>query len=95
MRATRTRDLMRFRRGELPAGREFTGKSIAVGSDGGRLRVRTVVETIRVGGKRQRTKFRIEWREPKVAILFEGDKKGAWFGGASPSWTGRSRGPMR
>ncbi len=46
MRATRTRDLMRFRRGELPAGREFTGKSIAVGSDGGRLRVRTVVVAV-------------------------------------------------
>ena len=40
-------------------------------------------------------KFPDQWREPKVAVLVEGDKKGAWFGGASPSWTGRSRGPMR
>ena len=93
MRATRTRDLMRFRRGELPAGREFTGKSIAVGSDGGRLRVRTVVETIRVGGKRQRTKFRIEWREPKVAILFEGDKKGRMVRGSQPVMDGTLQGP--
>jgi hypothetical protein len=62
--ATRTRDLLRFRRGELPAGGAFTGKSIAVGIDGGRVRVRTVVQTIRVGGKGKRKKFRVEWREP-------------------------------
>ena len=55
--ATRTRDLMRFRRGELPAGSEFTGKGVAVGIDGGRVRVRTVVETIRVSGRRKRKKF--------------------------------------
>ena len=54
---TRTRDLMRFRRGELPAGDEFAGKRVAVGMDGGRVRVRTVVETIRVGGQRKRKKF--------------------------------------
>src|SRR6185437_15992367 len=50
--ATRTRDLMRFRRGEHPAGSEFTGKSVAAGIDGGRVRVRTVVEPIRVSGRR-------------------------------------------
>ena len=76
MLATRTRDLMQFRRGELPAGSEFTGKNVAVGIDGGRVRVRTVVERIRVSGKRKRKKFRVEWREPKVVILFEVDKKG-------------------
>ena len=44
MLATRTRDLMRFRAGELPAGSEFAGKSVAVGMDGGRVRVRTIVK---------------------------------------------------
>ena len=44
MLATRTRDLMRFRAGELPAGNEFAGKSVAAGIDGGRVRVRTVVK---------------------------------------------------
>ena len=67
--ATRTRDLMRFRRGELPAGTAYARKSVAVGIDGGRVRVRTVVETIRVSGKQKRKKFRVEWREPKVVIL--------------------------
>src|SRR5271166_1273675 len=57
MLATRTRDLTLFRRGELPPGSEFAGKRIAVGMDGGRVRVRTAVETIRVGGKPKRKKF--------------------------------------
>ena len=93
MLATRTRDLMRFRRGELPAGSDFQGKSVAVGIDGGRLRVRTVVETIRVSGKRKRKRFRIEWREPKVVILFEVDKKGRMVRGSRPVIDGTLQGP--
>jgi hypothetical protein len=93
MLATRTRDLMRFRRGELPAGSEFAGKSVAVGIDGGRVRTRTVVETIRVSGKRKRKKFRVEWREPKVVILFEVDKKGRMVRGSRPVIDGTLQGP--
>jgi len=93
MMATRTRDLTRFRRGELPAGSEFAGKSIAVGIDGGRVRVRTVVETVRVSGKRKRKKFRVEWREPKVVILFELDKKGRMVRGSRPVIDGTLQGP--
>ena len=93
MLATRTRDLMRFRAGELPAGSEYAGKSIAVGMDGGRVRVRTIVKKIRGVGKRKRKrkKFKVEWREPKVVILFEVDKKGAWSGEAAQSSTARSK----
>jgi len=76
MLATRTRDLLRFRAGDLPAGDEFAGKRVSVGIDGGRIRVRTVIEKILVGGKKKRRKFRIEWREPKVVILFQTDEKG-------------------
>ena len=93
MLATRTRDLMRFRRGELPAGSEFKGKSVAVGIDGGRVRVRTVVETIHVSGKRKRKKFQTEWREPKVVVLFEVDKKGRMVRGSRPVIDGTLRGP--
>jgi hypothetical protein len=93
MLATRTRDLMRFRRGELPAGSEFKGKSVAVGIDGGRVRVRTVVETIRVSGKRKRKKFQTEWREPKVVVLFEVDKKGRMVRGSRPVIDGTLQGP--
>ena len=44
MLTTRTRDLLRFRAGTLPAGDEFAGKRVAVGIDGGRVRVRTVID---------------------------------------------------
>jgi hypothetical protein len=91
--ATRTRDLMRFRAGELSAGSEFKDKRVAAGIDGGRVRVRTAVETIRVGGKRKRKKFRIEWREPKVVILFEVDKKGRMVRGSRPVIDGTLQGP--
>jgi hypothetical protein len=93
MLTTRTRDLMRFRLGELPAGNEYTDKSVAVEIDGGRVRVRTVVKTIRVSGKRKRKKFRVEWREPKVVILFEVDKKGRMVRGSRPVIDGTLQGP--
>jgi hypothetical protein len=91
--ATRTRDLMRFRRGDLPAGGAFKDKDVAVGIDGGRVRVRTVVEAMRVGGGRKRKKFRVEWREPKVLIAFEVDKKGRMVRGSRPVIDGTLRGP--
>lgn len=91
--ATRTRDLMRFRAGELPAGSEFAGKRVGVGIDGGRVRIRTVVEAKRVSGKRKRKKFRVEWREPKVVILFPTDEKGRMVRGSRPVIDGTLRGP--
>jgi len=93
MLATRTRDLMRFRAGELPAGNEFAGKSVAAEIDGGRVRVRTIVKKIRVSGKTKRKKFRVEWREPKVVILFEVDKKGRMVRGSRPVIDGTLQGP--
>ena len=91
--ATRTRDLARFRAGELPAGDEFAGKRLWVGIDGGRVRVRTVIEKIHVGGKKKRRKFKIEWREPKVMILFEIDEKGRMVRGSRPVIDGTLQGP--
>ncbi len=91
--ATRTRDLARFRAGELPAGNEFAGKRLGVGIDGGRVRVRTVIEKIHVGGKKKRRKFKIEWREPKVMILFEIDEKGRMVRGSRPVIDGTLQGP--
>jgi hypothetical protein len=93
MLATRTRDLLRFRAGELPVGSEFTGKRVAVGIDGGRVRVRTAVKNVRVSGKRKRKKFRIEWREPKVVILFQTDEKGRMVKGSRPVIDGTLQGP--
>src|SRR3954452_9196633 len=93
MLTTRTRDLMRFRAGELPAGTEFAGKRVAVEIDGGRVRVRTVIKTIHVGGKRKRKPFRVEWREPKVVTLFETDEKGRMVKGSRPVIDGTLQGP--
>jgi hypothetical protein len=93
MLATRTRDLMRFRSGELPAGNEFAGKSVAAEIDGGRVRVRTIVKKTRVSGKTKRKKFRVEWREPKLVILFEVDKKGRMVRGSRPVIDGTLQGP--
>jgi hypothetical protein len=93
MLATRTRDLLRFRAGELPAGNELAGKKVAVGIDGGRVRVRTVVDKIRVNGKKKRRKFRIEWREPKVVILFPTGEKGQMVKGSRPVIDGTLQGP--
>jgi hypothetical protein len=91
--ATRTRDLLRFRAGMLPAGDEFAGTRVAVGIDGGRVRVRTVIEKIRVSGKQKRRKFRIEWREPKVVIVFQTDEKGRMVKGSRPVIDGTLQGP--
>ena len=93
MLATRTRDLLRFRGGELPAGSEFAGKRVVAGIDGGRVRVRTTVKNVRVSGKRKRKKFRIEWREPKVVILFQTDEKGRMVKGSRPVIDGTLQGP--
>jgi hypothetical protein len=93
MLASRTRDLMRFRRGDLPPGSEFADKRVAVGIDGGRLRVRTVIQKTRVSGRTKRKKFRVEWREPKVVILFETDAKGRMAKGSRPVIDGTLQGP--
>jgi hypothetical protein len=93
MLATRTRDLLRFRRGELPAGEELKGKRVAAALDGGRVRVRTVIKKVRVGGKTKRKPFKVEWREPKLLILFETDEKGRMAKGSRPIIDGTLRGP--
>ena len=93
MLATRTRDLMRFRDGKLPAGTEMADKRVAVQMDGGRVRVRTIVKGSRVGGKRKRRKVRIEWREPKVVIVYELDAQGRMKRGSRPVIDGTLRGP--
>jgi hypothetical protein len=93
MLAARTRDLLRFRRGELPAGEEFRGKRVAAALDGGRVRVRTVIKKVRIAGKIKRQPIKVEWREPKLLIIFETDAKGRMAKGARPIIDGTLRGP--
>src|SRR5512147_2560263 len=93
MLAVRTRDLLRFRAGGLPAGTEFAGKRVSVQIDGGRVRVRTTVTTSRAGGKRKRRRFRLAWREPKVVIVYELDEQGRMARGSRPVIDGTLQGP--
>jgi hypothetical protein len=93
MLASRTRDLLRFRAGELPAGDEFADQDVGVGIDGGRVRVRTVIQKVRVSGRTKRKKFRVEWREPKVVILFPTDAQGRMVKGSRPVIDGTLQGP--
>ncbi len=91
--ANRTRDLLRFRAGDFPAGDESAGKRVSVGIDSGHVRVRTVIQKIRVSGGKKRRMFRIEWREPKVLIVFQTDKKGRMVQGSRPVIDGTLQGP--
>lgn len=93
MLAGRSRDLLRFRRGELPAGEELKGKRVAVALDGGRVRVRTVIKKVRAAGKIKRRPFKGAWREPKLLIVFETDEKGRMAKGCRPVIDGTLRGP--
>jgi hypothetical protein len=75
---TRTRDLQRYRSGDLPPGQELAGKRVGVALDGGRTRLRTVLrkQKGRGQGKKQRRRYRADWREPKMLIIFEMDQRG-------------------
>jgi hypothetical protein len=91
--ATRTRDLQRYRGGCLPAGQERAGQRVVAQMDGGRVRIRTRVETQKRKGVKYRRKIRVEWREPKLLILYLSDGKGRMRRGTRPWIDGTRNGP--
>jgi hypothetical protein len=93
--ATRTRDLLRWRAGELPPGTELAGKRVGAMIDGGRVRLRRVTRKQKGKGKKKTRKrrYRAEWREPKVLILFELDGRGRLKAGTKPWVDGTFGGP--
>jgi hypothetical protein len=91
--ATRTRDLQRFRDGRLPAGQDMAGQHVVAQVDGGRVRIRTQIETKKRKGIRHRRKIRVEWREPKLLILYTSDRKGRMLKGTRPWIDGTMNGP--
>jgi hypothetical protein len=95
MLTTRRRDLERYRAGELPAGQELRGKRVGVAIDGGRVRTRVLIrkQKGKGKGKKQRRKLRVEWREPKLLILFELDQQGRMKRGSRPWIDGTFQGP--
>jgi hypothetical protein len=90
---TRTRDLQRWRDGQLPAGREMVGQHVVAQVDGGRVRIRTQVEATKRKGVKHRRKIRVEWREPKLLILYLSDRKGRMLKGTRPWIDGTMGGP--
>ena len=93
--ATRLSDLQRYRDGLLPRGKFLRGKRVGVAVDGGRVRTRVVVKKKKDKrtGKKRRQKFRTEWREPKLMIIFEMDKRGRMVRGSRPWIDGTFQGP--
>jgi hypothetical protein len=90
---TRTRDLQRYREGRLPAGQEMAGGHVVAQMDGGRVRIRTQIETKKRKGVKHRRKIRVEWREPKLLILYLSDRKGRMLRGTRPWIDGTMNGP--
>jgi hypothetical protein len=91
----RSRDLLRWRAGLLPAGKELAGKRVAAMIDGGRTRLRTVIRKQKGRGKAktQRRRYQAQWREPKLLILFEIDERGRMKKGTRPWIDGTFAGP--
>jgi hypothetical protein len=76
-------------------GTHLAGKRVGVAIAGGRVRLRTVIrkQQGRGGKKKQRRKFRIEWREPKVRLIFEMDERGRMPRKSRPWIDGTFAGP--
>jgi hypothetical protein len=92
---SRTRDLLRWRAGALPPGTELVGRRVAAMIDGGRTRVRTVIrkQQGKGKGKKQRRRYKAEWREPKLLIIFEIDAHGRLQKKTRPWLEGTFAGP--
>jgi hypothetical protein len=83
-------DLELYRAGKMPAGTQLAGKRVVAQLDGGRIRLRTVRRRQKGRGKAktQKRRYRGDWREPKLLIVFEIDQHGkkveksrAWIDG--------------
>src|SRR5215208_7273056 len=71
----------------------MVGQHVVAQVDGGRVRIRTQVETAKRKGVKHRRKIRIEWREPKLLILCLSDRKGRMLRGTRPWIDGTMNGP--
>ncbi len=90
----RSRELLLYRAGRLPAG-DGHGKRLAAMIDGGRTKLRTTTRKQRGSGpsKQQKRRFHTDWREPKQLIVFEMDAQGRLKKGTKPILDGTFAGP--
>ena len=91
----RRRLLEQYRAGLLPAGQEWAGKRLGVFVDGGRTKIRTTTRRQQGRGqhKKQRRRYRTDWREPKVLIICELDARGRMVPGTRAVLDGTFAGP--
>lgn len=90
----RCRELMHYRSGMMAAG-DGQGKRFGAMVDGGRVKIRrtTRKQKGRGQGKKQKRRFRTDWREPKQIIVFEMDEAGRMKKGTKPIVDGTFGGP--
>ena len=91
----RRRLLEQYRAGLLPAGSAWAGKRLGVFVDGGRTKIRTTTRRQKGQGKHktQRRRYRTDWREPKLLIIVELDKRGRMVPGSKAVLDGTFEGP--
>jgi hypothetical protein len=90
----RRRELELYREGMLVAG-VGQGKRIGAMIDGGRTKLRKTTRTQKGQGnaKKQHRRYKTEWREPKLLIVFEMDEQGRMKKGTKPIIDGSFQGP--
>jgi hypothetical protein len=74
----RRQALQRYRNGHMAAATQVAGKRIVAQLDGGRVRLRKVSRKQKGKGskKKQKRRYKGQWREPKLLSIFEIDNKG-------------------
>jgi hypothetical protein len=92
--AYRRRELERYRQGRLPA-EDGRGKRFGAMIDGGRTKVRKRTRQQKGQGKskKQKRRFKTEWREAKQIIVFAMDAQGRMKKGSQPILDGTFAGP--
>jgi hypothetical protein len=91
----RKRDLLGYRAGQLPAGSALAGKRVVACIDAGKTRLRRVTRRQKGKGcsKQQRRRYRAEWRDVKLLIIYEIDAHGVKVRDSRPWIDGTFAGP--
>jgi hypothetical protein len=91
----RKRDLLDYRDGRMPVGQELAGKRVACCIDAGKSRLRRVTRKQKGKGKSktQRRRYKADWRDVKLLILYEIDEKGEKVRKSRPWIDGTFGGP--
>jgi hypothetical protein len=89
----RKRELELYRAGKLPAA-DGRGKRFGAMIDGGRTKIRKTKRKQKGQGqsKTQKRRYRTDWREPKLIIIFEMDEQGRMKKGTKPILDGTFQG---